>query len=93
MTDARDAHFDNCEADHFGWDGYHVEDAVTFARAFRAERDDARANVAALTAALREAQSAASFAYGGVVGRERPRGGADGRTGPAAGGAAPLRGR
>jgi hypothetical protein len=45
-----DREFDEADAGPFPWDGYHVEDAVRFARVFRAERDAARAELAALRA-------------------------------------------
>jgi len=32
--------FEEIENEMWGWDGYHVEDAVSFARHFRAERDE-----------------------------------------------------
>lgn len=38
--------FDENESDPlWGWDGEHVEDAVSFARHFRRERDEARAEI------------------------------------------------
>jgi len=51
MTDCADCReFDECDEARFGWDGYHVEDAVNFARHFRSERDEARAEIERLQA-------------------------------------------
>ena len=40
--------FEDNEETHWGWDGYHVEDVLTFAHHFRTERNLARAKIARL---------------------------------------------
>lgn len=40
--------FVECDTTRWGWDDYHVEDVVHFARMFRKERDEARAEIAAM---------------------------------------------
>ena len=50
----REAEFDACCAAHWGWDGYHVEDAVSFAHMFKRQRDEARSDADRLRAALED---------------------------------------